>query len=142
MNNSKFCKIVYTILASMVSVAAVNLTLSLVPRYDEMSAPRPVMHISDCTVNLGEISPSEFRDVSFLIENKGTRRLVLNHFTCGCGEPKRYPILVQAGKTNNVTVHFEANQEFGPMEQTVSFTTNDEAKPRVDLTVIAMVTEK
>lgn len=126
----------------MVIVAAVNLTLSLVPQYNEVSAPRALMHISDCTVDLGELSPSELRDVSFLIENKGTRRLILNHVGCGCGEPKRYPILVQAGKTNNVMVHFEANQEFGPMERIVSFTTNDEAKPRVDLTVIAMVTEK
>ena len=132
---------------SVFPIAATAITVMLIvgavywPHPIPVTASRPLVHIRNCKVDLGQISQNANRDVSFAIENKGTRRLVLNEVGCGCGEPSRNTIVIQSGKAENVSVHVESQQELGDIERTLSFATNDESQPRIDLTVIAQVTE-
>lgn len=124
------------------AIAAVVITsLASWLRAEQISKIGPLLHIASTKVDLGKIPQSESREVLFLVENKGSRRLVLNEVSCDCGVSNRTAILIQAGKSNKVKVRLDTQFELGQIEQTVSFTTNDVTQPRVDLTVLAHITK-
>ena len=106
-----------------------------------MMAHCPKVYVAIDRVDLGVVRPSETREVAFLIENKGLRRLVLNEIRCGCGSPVREAIVVPPGKSEEVPVSLEIGMESGEVERKVSFATNDTAQPRIDLTVVGHVNE-
>lgn len=91
--------------------------------------------------DLGRMPASRELHVPFQIGNAGTRRLVLNELDleCCCGDHALRTILVAPDKTVEIQVPFHTRCETGLVERIVSFTTNDPAQPRLDLTVRAMV---
>ncbi len=109
------------------------------PRANRTVATSPRVHLAIQMVDLGGVRPSEVRDVAFLIENRGLRRLVLNEVRCGCGESVREPLLVPPGRTEEIRIGLETGVVSRTIEKTVSFATNDAAHPRIDLTVVAQV---
>lgn len=90
---------------------------------------------------LGRTSIREECRVSFPIHNAGRRRLVLNELDqeCGCGDQTLNTILVAPGETVEVYVPLDTRFSTGLVENHASFTSNDPAHPRFDLTARAFV---
>jgi hypothetical protein len=109
------------------------------PEQDTENCPKAFVAID--RVDLGVVRPSERQEVAFLVENNGRIRLILNELGCGCGSPARPTIVVQPGKTESVAVLLESGSELEKIERKVSFATNDQLRPRIDLTVVAQVND-
>lgn len=105
------------------------------------TASCPKVYVANDKFDLGVVRPFETREVAFSIENQGLRRLILNEIGCGCGSPIRPAIVVLPGNTEIVPVLLETSGDLEKIEKKVSFATNDTLHPRIDLTVLAQVTD-
>jgi hypothetical protein len=99
----------------------------------------PSLKIAKTNLDLGSLSQSSLHKATFLIENRGTRRLVLNELGCGCGETVRDAILIPPRQSEEVTIGLDTQFAWGEIEKKVQFSTNDVAQPQIELTVRAQV---
>ncbi len=105
------------------------------------SAAQTARCVAEPLQDLGHITAQKEWEIVFPIRNAGARRLVLNEQDpeCNCGDRDRRMILVPPGATADVTVTLDTRFAAGPIESTVAFTTNDPARPSLNLTVRAWV---
>lgn len=121
---------------------------------------RPVVEVKETKFDLGIMSAKDIRDHDFIVTNIGQSDLILKQFTTSCGcttarvtqdgvdSPKfsmhinsDWQTRLAPGKSLTVKATYDpsAMPVQGKVERTVSFATNDPAKPAVDLSLSAEV---
>ena len=104
------------------------------------SAPKIILPCD--TRSLGTVSQGSVLRVTFPIRNAGGRRLVVSDspdVCCGSRGQPHYVIL-GAGEAGAFTVKADTAKWWGCMRHTVHLSTNDPKRPRIVLTVEAIVT--
>jgi len=118
---------------------AATLVPLLAPKSDSLTVS--AVHLPRQHLDLGQVAQDEQHDLVSNVENRGTRRLVINQINtdCGCGEPIAESILILPGETGQLWVHFETQSATGLIRRAVQYTTNDPCCPRFELLITASV---
>lgn len=123
---------------------------------------RPVIEVKETTFDLGKMNIKDSRDHEFTVTNTGKSDLLVKQFTTSCGctyanvikdgdkSPKfsmhinsDWQTSLEPGKSLIVKVVYDpsAMPVEGKVERSVTFATNDPAKPSVDLKLTAEVSK-
>ncbi|MCH7729706.1 MAG: DUF1573 domain-containing protein [Planctomycetes bacterium] len=99
------------------------------------------LHVSNPVRDLGRRTCESELIVVFPIQNRGTRRLVVNEMDIDncCGDRVLRTFLVSPGETAHVVVTFDPSGKSGPVATVANFTTNDPTQPRFSLTMKAQI---
>ena len=102
---------------------------------------RAIILIPQPVQTLGQISDRKVWQMLFSVQNQGNARIVLNEsdLECGCGENPKRTLIIPPGETMQIAVPLDTRFSAGPVENRVSFTTNDPTQPRITLTARAFV---
>ena len=90
--------------------------------------------------SLGRIEARQLTVVEFPVRNRGAERLVINEADsrCGCADPDGRTYIIPPGGEGCLSVSIERDA-IGLIRKTNSYTTNDPACPRFELSVTAFV---
>lgn len=99
----------------------------------------PSIYIASDRIDLGDVEPSQEKTATFIVENHGSLRLVMNEKKCECGEQRRPALLIPPGKAEQIIVPVDTGFERGVVEKMLVFTTNDRKHPEISLTVRAKI---
>lgn len=132
------------LLAVGLTTAAFGYTATRPPRVAARpgaTGSRPAtVSLQDTRRDLGRTGP-QLLEAAFPIRNTGGRRLVINELDtdCECGERSLRTYLIAPGETVDLIVTLDTRPARGAVANTVSFTTNDPQRSRLELTVQAFV---
>lgn len=123
---------------------------------------RPVVEVKEPNFDLGKMNVKNTRDHEFTVANVGKSNLILKQFTTSCGcttarviqdgqESPKFSMHInsdwqtnlQPGKSLTVKVVYDpsAMPVEGKVERSVTFATNDPAKPSIELKMTAEVSK-
>lgn len=102
---------------------------------------QPVLHVPELRHDFGILVSDQPRQHTFVVHNRGSRRVVLNPESCGCASDQSLPrqILLPAGAETDLTVYLNPQNRFGPITQTLTVATSDPQRPELHFTVTATV---
>jgi len=101
--------------------------------YKPASNPAPQVALDDDVHDFGHVRRGVILHHDFRIRNSGGRKLLLYR------EGGVDPIRVDSGDAADVTVALHSAERWGRTQKNVRFTTNDPERPRLTLTVTAVV---
>ena len=105
--------------------------------------PAPKVILRYDTRSLGTVSQGSLLRVPFPIRNAGRRRLVVSdspEMCCGSHAAQPRYLILGPGQAGTFTVEADTATWCGRMRHTVHLATNDPGRPRIALTVEALVT--
>ena len=91
--------------------------------------------------SLGRIDADQLAAVEFPVRNRGAERLVINEADsrCGCADPDGRTYIIPPGGEGFLPISLDPAAAAGPLRKTNSYTTNDPACPKFELSVSALV---
>ena len=100
----------------------------------------PAVDLQIVEKSLGRIEAHQLTAVGFPVRNRGAQRLVINQADsrCGCADPDGRTYIIPPGGEGCLSVTIERDAT-GLVRKTNSYTTNDPACPKFDLSVTAFV---
>ena len=98
---------------------------------------RPVLIVPVRLKDLGTTTVQKEWEVPFLVQNRGSHRLVINQVQeeCGCLDRDRGTLVVPAHGSAEVTLRIDSRFAFGPVEVIAGFTCNDPLATHFNLIV-------
>ena len=97
--------------------------------------PRVTLASTQC--DLGTITAGSLPTAVFAVGNAGGRRLIVREDVCSACGPAEW--IIEPGKSENLTIGFDAAGLTGSVRQVRHYTTNDPLQPRLTLVVRANV---
>lgn len=127
----------------LAAVAAVYTAVAFCrgPATGNSPTARPILYIPQATREVECPAPLERQVVPFVIENRGTRRLLVNQHGCSsCGSnQEEQTVIIRPGSSGTLLVSIEPNPSGERLVSRVNFDCNDPLCPRFQLTVIGRV---
>ena len=103
---------------------------------------KPSLNLSSDVCELGRTSLRKRWRVPFRIGNSGEKRLVMNRVDAACcGDSTSDTIIILPGQVVDVSVSLDTRFVIGAVQSVTCFTTSDPDRPRLELTVRALVAE-
>jgi hypothetical protein len=107
-------------------------------------AGKPVIHIENRTVDIGNVMQGDTATAVFTIENRGDGDLMIEQLTagCGCTVPKDLSAeqrRVEPGETLDIEAVFDSKGRSGAQRKDVTIISNDPVEPRLQVFLTAKV---
>lgn len=101
----------------------------------------PRIHVVDTTVDFGEIPSGERRKHTFLVNNTGNATLDIRDVrtSCGCTTAGQWDRSIPPGGTGLIPIQFDTQSFTGPIQRTITVTSNDPEKPNLTLHLKAQI---
>ena len=99
----------------------------------------PVLGLGETVQDFGRVVSGEIVSKAFSLNNAGSRRLVVNEFTCALCESKPQTTILQPGESVEVVVSLDTSGQQGTLRRVRNFSTNDPQHPKFTLEVLADV---
>lgn len=100
-------------------------------------APLPRIVLEDTGWDFGEIDQGRVVKKTFVIQNQGDANLILRDVesTCGCTVPRVPREPIPPGGSVELEITFDSKARKGDQNKTVGITSNDPARPKVNITI-------
>jgi len=100
------------------------------------SVEAPQIEVNSTTFDFGEVWQGEPVKGEIQVKNTGTAPLVLDvKSSCGCAVPTRPKSPLAPGEATSFTISYDTMKRRGLAHQTVTLTSNDPARPSVEIRV-------
>lgn len=108
------------------------------------SGAEPRLFAEELFHDFGRVQEGTVLEHEFVLVNKGAGRAVLNRKLCGsCADDTGSPTtILPAGDTVRIPVVVTTDDRSGSLKETVTLTTSDPSRPRIELTVSAVIVSK
>jgi hypothetical protein len=101
----------------------------------------PRIHVVETTVDFGEIPSGERRKHTFLVNNTGNATLEIRDVrtSCGCTTAGQWDRSIPPGGTGLIPIQFDTQSFTGPIQRTITVSSNDPDKPSLTLQLKAQI---
>ncbi len=103
----------------------------------------PMLYIAERFVDVGDVREGKVAEATYVIENRGTRDLVIESVqaSCGCTTVKltEEEKVIKPGSNRKLVARFDSTGRLGRQRKTIVVKSNDPLEPQVNLTLLANV---
>ena len=125
-----------TIVAAICLLGAAGFYVSNVSEAFRDPVREPLAVAERTEQNFGQVTAGDGLEATFLVRNKGARRLILAEQSECCGSANQ-EIIVPPGKSQELTFRIPTNQRhLGPHCEVVYYETNDRLHPTLAFTMV------